>query len=430
MKILIKNGRVIDPATKTDEVSDMLIVDGRISKRSSNIDEEADQIIDADGCFIMPGFIDLHVHLREPGYEYKETIESGSRAAAKGGFTTICAMPNTNPVIDNSHMIKWLIDKASKEAIVNVLPVGAITIGQLGNKLSDIRAMKESGACAISEDGKSVMDAKLYKEAMCIAKDISIPVLAHCEDKDLVGNGVINKGAKSIEFHVDGISNEVEDVIVQRDIQLAKETNVHLHLCHCSTAKSVMLVAKAKLEGVRVTAEVCPHHFTLTQDDMISSDTNFKMNPPLRSEEDKQELLKGLNQNIIEVIATDHAPHHADEKNKPLNEAPFGIIGLETAVALTVTELLNKSIITPMQMAEKLSYNPARILNIDKGSLEIGKIADITIINPNEEYKIDLKNSVSKSRNTPFEGRIVKGKVKYTIVNGTIVYSERNEKND
>ncbi len=422
MRLLIKNGRVIDPATGKDGIYDLLVCDGIIKLTDKNITEQADRIIDASGLWVMPGLIDLHVHLREPGFEYKETIKTGAMAAAHGGFTTVCAMPNTKPVTDCAEVVSSIVEKAEKEAVVNVIPVGAVTIGQAGTQRTDIKAMKEAGAGAISEDGKSVMDAALYREAMKEAAALDIPVFAHCEDKNLVGKGAMNECSKASEFGVSGISNAVEDVIVARDILLAKETGVKLHLCHCSTRDSVLMVKEAKKEGVRVTAEVCPHHFTLTSSDIKENHGDYKMNPPLREREDVEALKKGLRDDIMDVIATDHAPHGYDENNNTFEKAPFGIVGLETAVPLTVSELVYKGYLTPMQMAEKMSYNPARILGIDKGSLEIGKTADIVLIDAENEYMIDKNTFASKGRNTPFDKRKVKGKVIMTIVGGSIVY--------
>ena len=422
MKTLIKGGRVLDPSTNVDEVRDLLVVDGIIAKSAKNLAEQADEIIDAAGCYVMPGLIDLHVHLRDPGLEYKEDIETGSKAAVAGGFTTICAMPNTKPVTDCGEVVKYIVDKAKKVGLLNVLPVGAVTKGQAGSELTDIAEMKEAGICAISEDGKSVMNANLYRTAMRNAKELSIPVLAHCEDITLVAGGTMNAGKKSAELGLKGISNSVEDVITARDILLAKETGVRLHLCHCSTADSVKMVKAAKEEGLPVTAEVCPHHFTLCEDDILENDANYKMNPPVRSREDLEALIQGLREGVFDVIATDHAPHSAEEKAGGFEKSPFGIVGSETAVALTITELVEKGVITPLQMAEKMSYYPAKVLGIDKGSLAEGKIADITVIDPQAEYCIDVNTFRSKGKNTPFHNRKVKGKVLRTIVAGKTVY--------
>lgn len=421
MKILIKNGRIIDPVSNRDEIADLYVEDGKVSKVGQNIEKEADRVIDATDLFVMPGFIDLHVHLREPGLEHKETIETGAMAAARGGFTTICAMPNTKPVADSREVVEDIYKRA-EHAKCHVLQVGAVTKGQVGTELADIKEMKKAGICAISEDGKSVMDSKLYKEAMIIAKEENLPVLAHCEDKNLVGKGALNAGKKAEELGVEGITNAVEDIITARDILLSKETGARLHLCHCSTADSVRMVKEAKEEGLFVTAEVCPHHFTLTEDDIVGADTNYKMNPPLRSKADRQALIEGLKNNIMDVISTDHAPHHADEKAKPMAEAPFGIVGLETAYSLTNSELVEKGYLTETQLVEKMSVNPAKVLGMDKGCIGEGKIADIVITNPKEEYIIDANEFASKGKNTPFHGRKVTGKVKYTILAGELVY--------
>lgn len=418
MTILIKQGRVINPAENRDEITDILVEDGVISKIDTNIETAADEVIDANGCFVMPGLIDLHVHLRDPGLTYKEDIETGGQAAANGGYTTICCMPNTKPVVDNKEVVEYIVDKAKEKSPVNVLPVGAVTKGMLGREITDVFELKEAGICAISEDGKSVMDAQVYREAMHNAVKANVPVLAHCEDINLVHGGVINMGDKSEEFGVNGISNAVEDIIVARDILLAKETGATLHLCHCSTKDSVEMVRQAKAEGIKVTAEVCPHHFAMCTDDMVSADSNYKMNPPLRTREDMEALIKGLSDDVMDVIATDHAPHSAEEKARPITEAPFGIVGSETAVPLTVTYLLKPGHITPMQMAEKMSYNPAKVLGIDKGDISVGKIADIAIINPDKEYVIDVAEFKSKGKNTPFNGMKVCGYVEHTIVGG------------
>lgn len=441
MTILIKNGQVINPADQMDETADVLVENGCVTKIGKNIKMKAERVIDAKGCFVMPGFIDMHVHLRDPGFEQKETIETGCRAAARGGFTTILAMPNTKPVVDNPDVVNYVHNKAKMVGSVNVLQVGAVTQGQQGKKLSDIEGMVKAGIPAISEDGKSVMNAELYREAMEKAAELGIVVLAHCEDINLVNGGVMNEDAHARELGLKGITNSVEDVIIARDIMLSGDTGARLHLCHCSTEKSVKMVQYAKLEHMKVTAEVCPHHFTLTSDDIhkiepqmepekklaidADADTNFKMNPPLRTKADVQALKEGLRDNIMDVIATDHAPHTFDDKNTSMKKAPFGIVGLETAAALTYSELVLEGYLTPMQMAEKLSYNPAKIIGLDKGDIAPGKIADIVIFDPKKTYVIDKSRFASKGRNTPFDGRKVTGKVRATIVNGQVVYEEK-----
>lgn len=425
MTILIKNGRLINPSENLDKVMDIFVEDGIIKEKAESIEKQADTVIDAAGCYVMPGLIDLHVHFRDPGLTYKEDIETGSKAAAKGGFTTVCCMPNTKPVVDNVETVKYIIKKGEKTGLTNVLPVGAVTKNMAGVEITDVEELKKAGICAISEDGKSVMNSGVYRKAMKNAAKANVPVLAHCEDINLVEGGVINLGDKSSELGVKGISNAVEDVIAMRDIMLAKETGATLHLCHCSTKDSVEMVKRAKEEGIKVTAEVCPHHFSMCSDDITSNDGNFKMNPPLRAREDMEALIKGLQDDIMDVISTDHAPHSAEEKAKDLEHAPFGIVGLEISVALTVTNLVKKGYLTPMQMAAKMSYNPAKVLGIPKGTLDEGKIADITIIDPDKEYTIDVNTFESKGKNTPFDGYKVSGEVEYTILNGKVVYSNK-----
>lgn len=426
MTMLIKNGRVIDPASNTDEIMDLLVSDGVIVKVQKNITEEADSVIDASGCFVMPGLIDLHVHFREPGFEHKETIRTGARAAARGGFTTVCPMPNTNPVIDSVEMVEYIKHKAEEVTDINILPIAAITAGQDGEYLTDFENLKEAGAVAVSEDGKSVMNARVARQAMRLAAEVDIPVFAHCEDKNLAARGVMNAGNHARELGLYGIMNAVEDIIVARDILLAKNTGARLHLCHCSTEDSVRMIEDAKKEGMDITAEVTPHHLTLTEDAITEDDADFKMNPPLRTRKDVDRLREGIKSGIIDCIATDHAPHHKTEKERGFVEAPFGITGLETSVAITITELVKTGILTPLQMAERMSYTPAKIIGIDKGTLLAGKAADITIIDPDAEYVIDSNTFASKGHNTPFNGKKVSGEVRYTIAAGKVVYSNNN----
>lgn len=424
MTLLIKNGRVLDPTAQIDAVLDVLVEDGLIRQVAPHIQAETDQCLEAGGCYVMPGFIDLHVHLRDPGFEKKETVITGSEAAAKGGFTTIVAMPNTKPVVDNMDVVNYVHNKAKSKGKVNVLQAGAITKGMAGVELSDIISMVHANSPAISEDGKSVMNAFLMRKAMLLAKELDIPVLSHCEDKNLVHGGVVNADENAKKNDLPGITNTVEDIIAMRDIMLAKETGAKLHLCHCSTKGSVQLVKWAKKNGVHISAEVCPHHFTLTSDDMVPGDTNYKMNPPLRTKEDVEALRQGLKDGVMDVIATDHAPHTKEDKNDSMLRAPFGIVGLETAAALTYTELVLGGYLTPMQMAEKMSSRPAQIIGCGKGSLAVGKVADMVIFDPQKTYTIQANNFVSKSKNTPFDGRQVTGSVLATIVNGKVVYQE------
>ena len=423
MDILIKNGRIIDPDTKRDEKADLYIEDGKIADVQPTIRKKAKKVIDARGCYVMPGLIDMHVHLRDPGQTHKEYVETGSKAAAKGGFTTIVAMPNTKPVIDEPTRVSYVINKALQCSPIHVLQTGAITKGQKGEELADIEGMIRAGVPALSEDGKTVMNSHLYLEAMKIAAQYDIPILAHCEDINMANGGCLNDDEVAKKLGLPGISNSVEDVIIARDIFMSFDTGCRLHLCHCSTKNSELMMRNAKEDGQKVTAEVCPHHFTLTSADIKEGNSNFKMNPPLRTKEDVEALKRGLKDDVFDVISTDHAPHRHSEKSGSMRDAPFGIVGLETCVALTISELVKPGVITPMQMAEKMSYNPAKILKLgDRGSLAVGKEADVVIIDPDAEYTIDARTFVSRSKNTPFQGRRVSGEVKYTICGGKIVY--------
>lgn len=422
MGTLIRNGRVIDPASGKDGIYDVLIEDGTIVSVDASIPEGNNDIIDAAGCFVMPGLVDLHVHFREPGFEYKETIKTGSMAAAHGGVTTVFPMPNTKPVIDSVDMYDKVQTIIDRDAVVNVHQVASVTLGQQGETPVDVAALKKAGCIAISEDGKSVMNSQVYREAMKAAAAEDVLVMAHCEDKNLVNGGALNEGVASRRYHVNGITNAVEDVIVARDILLSKETGCRLHLCHCSTADSVKLIKAAKEEGLKVTGEVCPHHFMLCDEDIIEDNADYKMNPPLRSRADMEAVRDGLRNGTMDVISTDHAPHSAEEKAKPIGAAPFGITGIETSLCLTYTGLVLTGILTPMQMVEKMSYNPAKIAGIDRGTLLPGRPADIIIVNVDDEIVIDRNDFVSKGHNTPFDGYKVKGIVEYTIVGGKIVY--------
>ena len=424
MNLLIRGGHLIDPAAGIDGIYDVLVQDSVVKEVARRIYCTDANTIDATGKYVMPGFIDLHVHLREPGLEYKETIATGSMAAAAGGFTSICPMPNTKPATDSPEKIHALLEKAKTDSKVHILPIGAISIGQEGKELADIKGMAQAGAVAISEDGKSVMNSALYAEAMKLAKEAGIPVFAHCEDIDLVRGGVMNAGKRAEELRLPGITNAVEDIITARDIFLAKETGVQLHLCHCSTKDSVKMIALAKEAGLQVSGETGPHYYTMTDEEIPVDFGNYKMNPPLRGKEDKEALIEALQNNVLEVIATDHAPHSKEEKEQTMLKAPFGIVGLETAFSLTITELVRTGKLTLTQLVERMSLAPAKVLGLNKGSLQVGMPADITIVDVESSYLIDPETFYSKGKNTPFAGKQVYGTVYYTIVDGEIVYKK------
>ena len=419
----IKNGLIINPKTQMEEVNDLWIKEGKVVYIGKEYSEEANEIIDATGKWVVPGLIDLHVHFRAPGYEHKEDIESGAKAAAKGGFTTVCCMPNTNPVIDNECVVEYIYSMAAKANGVNVLPVGAITKGQQGETLADIGKMKEHGICALSEDGKTVMDSGLMKKAMAYAKPFNLPIFSHTEDRTLTG-GAMNAGENAQLFGIKGIPREAEEIIVARDILLAKYTGTPLHLCHISTEGSLEIIRFAKAQGVKVTAETAPHYFTLDDSILGDYDTNKKMSPPLRTTQDVEAMKRAIVDGTIDIIATDHAPHHYDEKNVEFEKAPFGIVGLETSFGLSYTHLVKTGLISPMALIEKMSTKPAEILGIDKGDLSVGKTADITILNPEPTYNIDESTFAGKSKNSPFIGMRVQGEVSYTLVNGKVIYQK------
>ncbi len=428
--MVITDGHVIDPETGLHEEADVLIVQDRIKQiyvhsRGEHWTGTGELCINAGGMYVMPGFIDLHVHFRDPGLTYKEDIVTGSRAAAAGGVTTVCAMPNTKPVVDSVETLRYITDKAEKEAYVHVRQLSAITKGMEGKELVDMKAMLDAGAVAFSEDGRSVMDINLYREAMKQAAKYHAVIMAHCEDKNLVGAGVLNEGVASERYQVPGIPNSVEDVITARDIFLAHETGAKLHICHCSTIGTVELMRMAKRLGADVTAEVCPHHFTLTDADITEPDSNYKMNPPLRKEEDVQALIGGLADGTMQVISTDHAPHSDEEKAAYFDKTPFGIVGLETSAALTYTALVSTGLMDIMDMARKMSYNPAHVIGIDGdyGKLTVGAKADVVIFDPQEEWTVDPMKFESKGHNTPYAGQTLKGRVKTTIVDGELRYN-------
>ena len=420
MNVLIKNGQVIDPANKVDEKLDILLTDGKIARlgKPGSIPAEGAQVVEASGRLVVPGLIDMHVHLREPGFEYKETIKTGTAAAKAGGFTSVCSMPNTNPVNDNRSVTEFILSEAH-DASARVFPIGAITKGSKGEELAEMAELHAAGCVAISDDGRPVMNAAIMRRAMEYSKIFDIPVISHCEECTLSDQGAMNEGFVSTELGLRGIPAAAEEVMVSRDIALAGLTGCRVHIAHVSTGGSVRMVREAKARGVKVTAETCPHYFTLTEEAVRGYNTLAKMNPPLRTAEDVAAIKQGLKDGTIDVIATDHAPHAMDEKSVEFDHAPFGIVGLETAVGL-VFKLVHEGVLSMSEAVRKLSFNPASILKINKGTLSVGADADITIIDPNVEWTVDSSQFKSKSRNTPFEGWKLKGRAVQTIVGGRL----------
>ncbi len=421
MIVLIKNGRVIDPGN-LDGVMDILIKDGVLSEISDNIETSADRIIDASGKIVTPGLIDMHVHLREPGHEYKETIKSGCLAAAHGGFTAICSMPNTNPVNDNRQVTEYIIREADISGAVRVYPIAAISKGLKGESLCEYGELKETGAIAVSDDGNPVSDSQLMRRAMEYAKGFDLLIISHCEVLELTSNGVVNEGAVATRMGLGGIPNAAESIMVMRDIALSELTESRLHIAHVSTKESVQAIKNAKKRGVKVTAETAPHYFTLTEEAIKGYNTNAKMNPPLRSSQDREAILEGLSDGTIDVIATDHAPHSYIEKEVEFDQAANGIIGLETSVSLSL-KLVHDGVISLTALVEKMSANPAKILGLNTG-ITAGNPADITIIDPDVSYKTDSSRFKSLSRNTPFDGWDMKGKAILTMVGGKVLFEE------
>jgi dihydroorotase len=424
LKLLIKNGTIIT-SDRTEVNRDILIEDNKISCIGEGISDAVDQIIDAKGLAVLPGLVDAHCHLRDPGYEYKEDIKSGSMSAAKGGFTSIACMPNTNPVIDNESIVRTIMEKASHEAVVNVYPIGAITKGLEGNELAEMGSMKAAGIVAVSDDGKPVMQASVMKKALIYAGGFGLTVISHCEDLNLAEGGSMNEGETSTRLGIHGIPSAAEDVMVSREIILSEYTGMPVHIAHVSTKGAVEMIRQAKKRGVLVTAETCPHYFTLTEKACEGYNTNAKMNPPLRTQEDVDAVIQGLKDGTIDIIATDHAPHHFDEKNVEFEMALNGIVGFETALPLALTYLVRPGILDLNQLVDKMSTKPSRILKIDKGDIRAGADADLVLVNLDEEYTIDTNEFLSKSKNSPFGGFKVTGRVKYTLVGGKIVYQDR-----
>jgi dihydroorotase len=420
-KLLIKNGRVIDPASNLDAVRDVLIENGKIVKIGSRVKGQGSRIIDAKGLLVLPGLIDMHTHLRDPGRPDKETIASGTRAAALGGFTTVCCMPNTEPPIDNAAVVKYVRDKGKSEGVVNVFPIGAITKGLKGETLAEMGLMLEEGAIAFSDDGNCVMRSGVMRRALEYARQFGVPIISHSEDKELSSGGVMNESAVSTAIGLPGIPALAEEIMVARDIMLAKKYG-RVHIAHVSTAGSVGLIRRAKKEGSAVTCETCPHYFSLTEEAVRNYDPNTKVNPPLRSKNDLKAIVKGLQDGTIDAIATDHAPHNIEEKNIEFNSASFGMIGLETALGLVLTMLVETRALTLKEAVSKMTLAPARILGLsNKGTLKPGADGDVTIVDPKAEWVVEAEKFASRSRNTPFNSWKLKGKVLYTIVSGKVV---------
>lgn len=423
MKLLIKNGRVIDPASGTDDTLDILIERGKIVDIKTKIDGDGPKIIDASRLVVAPGFIDIHTHLREPGQEDKETIHTGSLAAAKGGFTSIACMPNTTPVNDNRGIIEYILSEAKKSAVVNIFPIGAVTKGQKGEELTDMADMVDAGAVAFSDDGLPIMNNYLMRRTLEYSKLLNILIIDHCEDTNLSSGGVMHEGYYSYLLGLTGIPSFSEEIMVSRDIILAEKTDARIHIAHLSVKGAAELVREAKKKKLKVTAEVTPHHLFLTDASLENFDTNLKVNPPLRTKDDVKALIEAVKNGVVDVFATDHAPHTPDDKEVELDQAPFGINGLETAVSLFLDKLVHKNIISLQKFIEMISTNPALILGFEnKGRICIGADADFTILNLRKEIIVDVNRFKSKSRNNPFHGWKLKGAPEMTIVGGKIVY--------
>ena len=416
MSILLKNGTIIDYASNTNEKFDVLISDNKIEKIAKSIEvTSADEVIDCTDLLIMPGMIDMHCHLREPGGEHKETIETGCHSAVKGGFTTICPMPNTKPTPDSAIVLEKIINEAKRVNLCNVLPFSSVTKGEEGKELVDFKEQKLAGAIAFSDDGRPVENARMIREAMIKANEIGSFISEHCEEKS-VSSGAINAGKVAEKLGVEGVLPEAEEIMASRDIVIAETNNLHTHICHISTQTSVNMIRDAKKRGVKVTCETCPHYYSFTEDEVLISGVNAKMNPPLRTEKDRQAIIQGLKDGTIDAIITDHAPHTEEEKAKGLATAPNGIIGFETALAATITNLIKPGLLNYMDMVRVMSYTPAKILGINRGEIKDGEIADLTIFDPNKEYVYSKESIVSKSKNTPWIGKKLIGEVNYTIV--------------
>ena len=421
MSILFKNGTVIDYANKLEKKLDILVEGDKIAKIAENLNAEADQVIDCSGYIIMPGMIDVHCHLREPGGEHTGTIETESKSAVAGGFTTICPMPNTNPTPDSAIVLEQIINRAKEVNLCNILPFSSVTKGEKGETLVDFKSQLEAGAIAFSDDGMPVENAAMIRQAMLEANKLGSFISEHCEEKS-VAAGCINAGYVADKLGVPGVLPEAEEIMAARDIVIAETNNLHTHICHISTKTTVDTIRSAKQRGVKVTCETCPHYYSFTVEEVLESGVNAKMNPPLREEKDRLAIIEGIKDGTIDCIITDHAPHAEEEKARGLEKAPNGIIGFETALAATITNLVIPGHISYQDMVRVMSYNPAKLLGIDRGEIAEGKVADLTIFDPNREYVYIKEKIVSKSKNTPWINKKLKGQVRYTVVSGRIVY--------
>ena len=424
MKLLIQHGRVVHPVTGAVMLQDLLVEDGKISLLERGLPPEADQIIEATGLVVCPGLVDMHVHLRDPGLTYKEDILTGCAAAARGGVTSVACMANTDPTVDNPDQVAYVLNRAKEACGVQVYPIAALSVGLRGEELTDAEALKKAGAVALSDDGSNVDNANLMRDAMIRARRQELPILCHCEDTSMVEGRAVNEGSVSRQLWLEGRPAIAEEIMVMRDAMLAEETGAHVHICHVSTAKSVDIIRRMKKRGAPITCETCPQYFTLTEDEVLTKGSLARVNPPLRTAKDVKGILAGLKDGTIDVIATDHAPHSAEEKARSLTRAPSGMIGLETSLAITLTALYHTKKMEMPDIIRRMTTNPADILHLPKGRMSLGVDADLTIFDPDEEWVIDPEQFASKARNTPFAGTKVKGRVKYTIVGGRIIYKD------
>ena len=424
MKLLIKNGRVVHPVTSAVILQDILIEDGKIVLIERGLEAEADQVIDASGLAVSPGLVDMHVHLRDPGLTYKEDIITGSNAAARGGITAMACMANTSPTVDCPEQVQYVLDRANQGSGVQIFPIAALSKGLRGEEPTDADALKKAGAIALSDDGNNVDNANLMRDVLIQAGQLDIPVLCHCEDTSMVEGRAVNEGSVSRQLWLEGRPAIAEELVVMRDAMLAEETGAHVHICHVSTARSVEIIRKMKKKGIHITCETCPQYFTLTEDEVLVQGSRARVNPPLRTAQDVKGIIAGLKDGTIDAIATDHAPHSAEEKARPLVRAPSGMIGLETSLAITLTQLYHTGKMELPEIIRRMSTNPSDILHLPKGRMSLGVDGDLTIFDPNEEWTVDPERFASKARNTPFGGWKVKGRVKYTIVKGRVIYRQ------